>query len=222
MLDDACKLFAVRREWLDGAEPTVYSCHDFYKRPQDVASFLKLLKDANPDGCLEGVLIAPMELEGPALLVLSEVIGAVGERAIHRYHLCNNWHYEYWKSRAYLAACIAISWRNAVYINGRFAAKRKIERIAYGAVLLGSSDGDLSIPLGRRWDPEDMVLRPDLFLKGIDSEENKFGIDSALKLWLTLEGQGYMATGLAMYRPTEVRQRFQQELDKLHGAEQGC
>ena len=32
MLEDACRLFAARREWLDGADKQVYPCHDFYKR----------------------------------------------------------------------------------------------------------------------------------------------------------------------------------------------
>src|SRR5690606_32733164 len=29
MLQAACDLFAVRREWLDGADSQVYACHDF-------------------------------------------------------------------------------------------------------------------------------------------------------------------------------------------------
>lgn len=32
LLEDACVRFAVRREWLDGADAQVHPCHDFYKR----------------------------------------------------------------------------------------------------------------------------------------------------------------------------------------------
>ena len=33
LLEAACEMFAVRREWLDGAETQVHPCHEFYKYP---------------------------------------------------------------------------------------------------------------------------------------------------------------------------------------------
>ena len=40
LLNDVCDKFAVRREWLDGAEPEIYKRHDFYKKPENFLTFL--------------------------------------------------------------------------------------------------------------------------------------------------------------------------------------
>jgi len=132
MLDAACMRFAVRREWLDGAETKVYPRHDFYKHPEKVAGFLDALKANNPDGELDGVLIAPDEGEGEALLILQETIGAVGDKPIYRYHLCDNWLFEYWKARAYLTACVAIAWKHEVYVRGVSLPRSELDRLATG------------------------------------------------------------------------------------------
>lgn len=58
MLADVCTRFAVRREWLDGAEKQVYPEHDFYKSPEDFVKFLDELIEANPEGEFFSVLIA--------------------------------------------------------------------------------------------------------------------------------------------------------------------
>lgn len=216
LLDAACTLFGVRREWLEGAESQVYPCHDFYKHPEGVTPFLAALEEKNPDGGLDGILIAPTEKEGDALIVLGEVIGGVGEKPIYRYHLCNNWLFDYWKSRAYLTAFIAIALKQGVFIRGGFLPSKEIKRIAEGEVLLISEDGD---PVGRRgklWYPEDMALKPEAFLSGIDPEQNNFGLVSALGLWLDLEENGYMATGLSMYQRETIRGSFEQALAKFH------
>ena len=214
MLDAACALFAVRREWLDGAEDQVYLCHDFYKLPEAVDGYLESLRAATPDGGLGGVLIATEEEDGQALLLLQEKIGAVGEKPIYRYHLCNNWSFVYWKSRAYLTACVAIAWKHSVYVRGVYRSKKDIERIEEGKTLLDLRDeGEWSFG-GKKWYPEDLALRPEVFLKGIDPEQNNFGIKASLRMWLDLEEAGYMDTGLGMYEKCTVRQLFQQELAK--------
>ena len=59
LLEAACERFGVRREWLDGAESEIYSCHDFYKHPEDVLPFLNKLRESNQEGELDGMLIAP-------------------------------------------------------------------------------------------------------------------------------------------------------------------
>lgn len=214
-LDDACKLFGVRREWLDGAEARVYDCHDFYKSPERVAGFLKSLKDNNPDGQFDGVLVASAEHGGEALIVLSEVVGFVGEKVIYRYHLCNNWYFDYWKSRAYLTAFVAIAWKHEVYIRGVHMPQVDIKRFAYGESLLVSLINDFFISPGVSWYPEDMALKPAVFLKGVDPEKNMHGTTSALHLWLHLEEQGYMDTGLPMYCRSDIHYIFQQELVKI-------
>lgn len=214
ILDDACCLFGVRREWLEGAESQVYPCHDFYKHPESVAPFLKALKERNPEGGLDGVLIAPKEQQGEALLILSEIIGSIGEKPIYRYHLCNNWLFDYWKSRAYLTAYVAIAWKHNVYIRGGYLPLKEIKRIAEGELLLSTEDDPVG-QLGKLWYPEDMAIKPELFLSGVDPEINNFGLISALKLWLSLEENGYMDTGLSMYPKASIRNSFEHAVEKL-------
>ncbi|SFC69542.1 hypothetical protein SAMN05216321_106117 [Cupriavidus sp. OV038] len=214
MLEAASKLFGIRREWLEGAESEVYPCHDFYKHPASVAPFLEALKASNPDGNLDGVLIAPEEQEGDALIVLSEVVGWIGDKAIHRHHLLNNWLYDYWKSRGYLTACVAIAWKHGVRIRGTYSPAKEIKQVAYGEVLLGGRNVDNTPSRRGTLYPEDMALRPAAFLVGIDPERDNFGITSALELWQMLEEDGYMATGLSMYQREAIRGLFKEALDK--------
>ncbi|MRR49822.1 MAG: hypothetical protein EG825_02730 [Rhodocyclaceae bacterium] len=212
LLDAACTLFGVRREWLDGAEPQVYSCHSFYKDPGGVLPFLTKLKEANPEGQLGGILIAPVGEEGEALVLLNEIIGWVGDKPIHRYHLCNDWTFDYWKARAYLTAFVAICWKHGVHLRGTYLPEKEIKRIADGEALICSEDGDPGVGRTKLWYPEDMALKPDVFLAGVDPERDQFGIKSALKLWLDLEQQGYMDTGLAMTSEEAIRATFEAKL----------
>ncbi|PLK50438.1 hypothetical protein [Uliginosibacterium sp. TH139] len=182
-LQAACNLFAVRREWLDGAEEKAYDGHDFYKHPEQVEGFLQSLIEANPDGDLDGVLLASEEREGQALIILRETIGAIGEKPIYRYHLLNNWTFSYWKARAYLAACVAVAWRKRVCIRGVFADHKTVEELASEKCLVGVVCEGFEAYLGRKWYPEDMALKPEVFLKGIDPELNNFGISSAIGLF---------------------------------------
>lgn len=214
LLDAACSLFGVRREWLEGAESQVYPCNDFYKHPEDVAPFLIALKEKNPDGGLDGILIAPTEKAGDALIILSEVIGGVGEKPIYRYHLCNNWLFDYWKSRAYLTAFIAIACKHGVHIRGGSLPSKEIKRMAEGDMLLVSENGVPDSRRGKLWHPEDMAIEPDDYLAGVDPEQDKFGVLSALDLWLRLEEKGYMDTGLSMYPREKIRASFEQALGK--------
>lgn len=216
VLDAACSLFGVRREWLEGAESQVYPCHAFYKHPEDVAYFLTALREKNPDGGLDGILIAPTEKAGDALIILSEVIGGVGEKPIYRYHLCNNWLFDYWKSRAYLTAFVAIAWKHGVHIRGGSLPSKAIKRIAEGEALLVSEDGNALGRYGKLWYPEDMALKPDDYLAGVDPELKGFGVKAALSHWLELEENGYMSTGLPMYSRESIRASFEQALKKYN------
>ncbi|MFS0756516.1 hypothetical protein ABC383_17715 [Noviherbaspirillum sp. 1P10PC] len=216
-LEKVCELFSVRREWLDGADKQVHPTHSFYKHPSDFVSFIKNLQAANPNGELSGVVISPSDSggKGAALLVLEERIGWVGQKPIFRYHLCDEWPFSYWKARAYLTACIAIAWKNAVYIRGIKASSKEIALLARGEILMGWEGEGFSAIGYRQWDPEDMALLPDKFLLGIDPERGNFGTRSGLKLWLQLHEDGFMDTGLSMYKQEEVRKLFQIELAKI-------
>lgn len=211
VLEDVCALFAVRSEWLEGADSVVYNCHDFYKHPESVETFLCDIKRKSLNGDLDGILIAPINGDGDALIVLSEVIGEIGEKIIYRYHLLNNWRFDYWKSRAYLAACVAIAWKNDIKLRGRFLSAKKLNQISFGEKLVGIEDGSI-LGIGIHWYPEDMALDPQAYLSGVDPERNKYGVISAVKLWLELEEKGYMNTGLSMYSKTEIRKSFEEVL----------
>lgn len=214
ILEAVCKRFAVRREWLDGAESQIHPDHDFYKHPEGFADFLVQLKTANPDGELGGVLISPSDQgwQAGALLILQETVGAIGEKPIYRYHLCNNWVFSYWKARAYLTACVAIAWKRGVYVHGLRIPAKEIEELAEGEMLLSrQGEGVWNFCTSQKWYPEDMALKPETFLEGVDPELDNFGIRAGLTRWLELDGQGLMDTG----GPTEnVRLLFQQELEK--------
>lgn len=216
MLTDACTRFAVRREWLDGAERQVYPEHDFYKYPEDFVTFLDELKAANPEGDFHGVLIAPEERNGhvEALLILQETIGSVSDKAIYRFHLCNNWSFTYWKARAYLTACVAIAWKRHVYIHGTHMPKKEIEQLAHCETLLGWKGEGVFFIGHRKWHPEDMALLPDVYLDEVDPELDNFGIRAGLSLWLDLEEQGLMNIGVNSVLCANPKQEFQQELAK--------
>ncbi len=208
VLQAACDLFAVRREWLDGAEPAVYACHDFYKSPELVGDFLETLRAANPDGDLYGVVFAPESADGEALIVLYETVGWVGDKAIYRYHLLHNWTFSYWKARAYLAACVAIAWKHGVYLRGEYLASADIAALADGSSLIGEQDQGIYSYGGRKWYPEDMAIKPEVFLEGVDPERDNFGVRAALGLWLELDAQGFMNPQVGSYDRADIRAAF--------------
>lgn len=216
LLEAVCAKFAVRREWLDGAEEQIYPCHDFYKYPEKFLEFIEHLTEENPDADLQGVVAIPEVVDGreEVLLILQETIGAVGERPIYRFHLCNNWSWIYWKARAYLTACVAIAWKRKAFIWGTYLPQKEIARLFEGRSLLGWG-GESIWSIGHRtWYPEDMALDPSTYLDGIDPEKDDFGIKSGLKLWLSLEEQGYMDTGMHSTLYPNPKQSFQQTLAK--------
>lgn len=217
LLQAACDLFAVRREWLDGADNQIFPIHRFYKHPQAFVEFLGALKAANPDGELSGVVLAPVKPapDAEAALILQETVGWVGDKAIYRYHFCDEWKLRYWKSRAYLTACVAVAWRRSVFIHGVYADGAVVRELMEGYVLpMWSNEGIWSFGI-KRWDPEDMALRPEAFLDGLDPELDNFGLKAGLRLWLSLCDDGFMKTGLDMYSVDDVRQSFNQALDQI-------
>lgn len=215
-LDDSilgvvCAQFAILREWLDGAGPQIHPNHDFYKHPERFVAFLDNLISANPEGQMIGVLIAPKEKDWgeEALIILQETVGGIGDKPIYRYHLLNNWAFSYWKSRAYLTACVAIAWKRHIHIYGITLPSKDISRLFEGNTLFGWQ-GEGIWKLGHKsWYPEDMALLPEVFLKGIDPELGNFALRSALELWLALDQQGFMDAG---FDTAQARQKFRQEL----------
>lgn len=198
ILDAAVELFAARREWLDGADERIYPLHDFYKHPEEFETFLNEIQAAKPESRISGFLFAPESKDygAEALIVLEVPIGGVGEKEINRFHLCHNWFFSYWKARAYLTACVAIAWRRGIHLYGRVVDEKSIKKFSDGCNFLElDSDGSHSLR-GKHWYPEDMALEPNVFLNGIDPEQDNFGIKAGLELWLKLEEKGYLKTNI--------------------------
>jgi len=218
MLEDACNLFAVRREWLDGASSEIYLPYFFYKNIEDFDDFITQLISENHDSYIRVILIKPSEkIYGqPALLLFEEKIGRIGEQSYYRYHLFNEWIYSYWRCRGYLTAYIALCFLHPkLHVFGISASSKLIKSISDGKKMLGwNGKGAIEGVKGRRWYPEDMALSPEDFLDGINPETDKFGVIASLTMWLKLESQGYMKLGLNTDKEKNARQLFEQELKK--------
>lgn len=214
LLNYVCELFAVRREWLDGADDQIYPLHDFYKWPEEFAKFLDRKLIDKELFHMNGVVLATKhpKQNDSALIVLSEPVGNVGGRLIYRYHLCHNWAFAYWKARAYLTACVALAWKRNVCLMGRYVDQGLIDRYQEGEVFLNYSDFmESALPLkGEHWHPEDMALKPDEYLNGVD--EGLFGKLSALDLWLVEDEKGFMKLGSGYLN---TRQSFIDKLEEL-------
>jgi hypothetical protein len=209
LLDSAASLFAIRREWLDGASDQLYPLHDFYKRPEAFVEFIESLRGQETVSLRGVVLSSTSERhEETALVVLEQEVGAVGDQAIHRYYICHNWFFDYWKSRAYLAACVASAWKRHVNLIGREVPIDFIRKYSIGTRFLEYRlDGALPAS-GTPWYPEDMALKPAHFLAGFNRHE-KDSDRLGLSLWLDLESRGFMDTELPY---TGLRETFEEAL----------
>jgi hypothetical protein len=211
LLDAAAKLFAIRREWLECASEQIYPLHDFYKHPEKFATFVDDLAGRSTNGHPAGVVLTANsnDHEDTALIVMEEPIGFVGDMPLYRYHLCHNWSFNYWKSRAYLTACVASAWNRDVSLMGREVPIEVIRTYRDGCRFLEYSlDGALPTK-GRQWHPEDLAINPERFLEGLD--EGAFGMQQGLQLWLHLEASGWMETGLPYQC---VRAEFERALNE--------
>lgn len=216
VLEDACSHFAIKREWLDGVEEDPYISHHC-NLPNEFQLFIDGLIRRNPGAQLGGYLVVSTSTDAhsESILVIEESIGAVGEKPVYRHHICDGWVFEYWKSRAYLAACIAVAWKRNVFIGGRSVCASTLATLTERKSLIGPM---LEQHLGsqRRWHAEDLALDPDEFLRGVDRELNNFGLISALRRWLSLEEEGWMDTGHGL----PVRPLFEAELKRYEGGHQ--
>lgn len=169
MLVAAASLFAIRLEWLECASSEAYLTHDFYKQPE---RFLELLDELLASGeRVKGVIFLGGSRrrtgEDEALLVLEEAIPNFGDGSFVRYHLCNNWSFDYGISRAYLIACVSAAWNRKAYIHGREVSGEFIKKFSEGEGLVGQALKD-GWP-GRHWHPEEMAIDADKFLEGLEA-----------------------------------------------------
>lgn len=197
LLVEAAELFAVNLEWLQGAIDSPYPTHHFYKRPSDFESFIdELTRSGNTlDGYVFTTkLSAGSSDEYDAAIVITEVIGQVNDRSVYRIHICNGWVFRYWKCRGYLAACIAIAWRKGAHLIGKEVDLDWLVQFGEGERLISYDydTGYLKFPARSTWHADELVDSPSNYLIGVDPEQDKFGLKSALQLWLDLEADGHI------------------------------
>ncbi|WP_165481030.1 hypothetical protein [Vibrio metoecus] len=130
----------------------------------------------------------------------------------HRYYICNNWNFSYWKSRVYLTACVSICWKNELYVSGKTVPNKFINSIAWGLNILNFGQDGLYCINGESWHVEDMASSPEVFLKGIDPGYENYGVKSGLDNWLKLYNEGLMDYGVPDY---EAKSRFINERKKF-------
>jgi hypothetical protein len=209
ILNAACELFAIRREWLDGVDAQIYPTHDFYKQPEKFCEFIVSL-DERKKGRVNGMLFVAdtPSRNHDAAIILEEELGFAGEKIIYRYHICNNWFFYYWKSRVYLTACIALAWKNEVCIHGRKLPFKRLKGYLDGEQFLGGHY-DRLLNRSNMWYPEDMASSPKNLFEGLDGQLHDGEYQAAIKLWLELAQKGLIDI---CFNPA-LTERFQQVLN---------
>ena len=193
MIQGAVDLFAINREWLDGVDSHIYDVHDFYKDPSAFEQFISEVLTGAESVHGDVYRCKSSKHEYDAIIVIEEQIGWISERPIFRYHLCGNWIFNYWKCRAFLAACVALAWKSNIYLYGKALSAEALSSLIEGRSFVSDAvEGELSLA-DSVWHPEELAECPNTYIAGLD--EGVFGEVSALKLWLFLNKNGYMDTG---------------------------
>ena len=218
ILQAAAEWFAVRLEWLEGVDKHIYETHDFYKQPEAYQAFLaNLVGDGERLILAELVWSTASQCQEDALLILKEPFAEHGNESIYRYHLCSNWYSKYWKSRADLAACVAMTEKQPdVFLKGNKTSGDVTDFCQGKRFILDLDELPYAYQrdfLFRKryqpWQPDQWLYDPDAYLEGID--EGDFGKAAALSNWLAHYERGYMHTG---YPRKSARAEFMAALEK--------
>ena len=214
ILSSTCQLFGINRDWLDGASDEIYPTYNFYKCPAKFEVFLSSLLAKSGSDCLDGVLLSvdKVDCRIESVLILQETIDSINEKPYYRYYLCSGWFLSYWKSRGYVSACVAMCWKNNVYVHGLYVDKPTVDKYTHGNHLLDFGYNGVHQLNGIRWYAEDLALVPEIYLNNIDPEKNQFALNAALSLWFQLYHQGYLDTS---YTDKSVELSFNDARKKL-------
>lgn len=199
----AAELFAIRLQWLEGADKQIYELNDFYKHPEDYDGFLKRLNTRDDHRSrVELVLSVTPGREDNGLIVVEEDFALLDNEPVTRYHLCGGWIHQYYKCRADLAACIAMTLKQGIFISGVWKQNSiqsfceghgfisDLYQAPYATYLKWLFLKQYAKP---DWHPDHWIYDPEDYLNGID--EGEFGKTSALELWLDHFNKGYLETG---------------------------
>jgi hypothetical protein len=110
VLDQAASLFRVRREWIEGATPSVYDSFTCYKQPE---KFFEALADTDTGDVFYPIraLFSTKTLdmndgrEQPITILFLEKVADLADEQVLRYRICcDQWDWGYWKCRIQLKA----------------------------------------------------------------------------------------------------------------------
>jgi hypothetical protein len=200
IIHDAVVLFGVNKDWLEGSSKVIYDIPDFYKQPEKFEKYLiELLKNTfYKEQIYAYALTTETESSGAyhdALIVITEPIGELNQREIYKYHLLGRWKIEYWKSRAYFAACCALLYKNQINAGGKVVKQEWLNKVYEGRQLLeydfNEGNGGVTFPLRGSWIVDEFIEMPAKYLRGMDTEQGS-AVDLALNKWLSLSEKGYM------------------------------
>lgn len=220
ILQAAADLFAVRIEWLECVDKQIYEIHDFYKQPEAYAEFLtQLVSNKEHRVFAKLVWSTNLNCEYDAVLVLEEQFDYLGNGSVSRYHVCGGWVNKYWKSRADLTACVAITLKQLGHIKG-FQTSASIEPFSEGEGFVYEL---YSLPYAYKrdwlfrkrfemWDPASWTYDPNAFLDRVDRDWDSVGKARAIEKWLYYFDKGLMDTG---YHPENVRSEFEKIISKV-------
>ncbi len=213
LIKQACELFLVNREWLEGHSDYIYETKNFYKSPDEFEKFVTELTNKTPKHHFSCILLISSNLKKSrnSTILIEEILENKQGIEFFRYYQCPFAEFTYWKSRAYLTACIAMATKHGIHVKGVIVKPELVEKYQHGDHLMGWFGEYCSLTIeGKRWNPEELVTKPNVYLEGIDPERKRFGILAGLSKWKELSEQGYMNLGFG----ENPAYRFEQEYNK--------
>jgi hypothetical protein len=195
-LSKASELFCVRLGWLESGLDPAQERLNFYKQPQ---RFWDWLSDVSTrvqqkHTVLRGLLLLPRGVSSDmeAVLLIAEPIAVFNDEWIERIHWVPAGPPDYWRCRGYLASYVAAADQCNVVLRALRIPNAVLEKKVMEVDLVGSTALDDLHSGCDRVDALKWLEDPKAFLSGVDPEQNNFGLQSALHLWLDLEAQGLM------------------------------
>jgi hypothetical protein len=110
ILDQAASLFRVRREWIEGATPSIYDSFTCYKQPEKFFEELAATKTSDVSYPIRALFSTPtLDMndgrEQPmAILFLEKAADLAGDQILRYRICCDQWDWGYWKCRIQLKA----------------------------------------------------------------------------------------------------------------------
>lgn len=217
LIEQACELFLVNREWLEGHSEDIYEVKHFYKNPDKFEKFITELTEKAPKHHFSCILLISdnMKKSRNSVILIEEILENETGIEFFRYYQCPFADFTYWKSRAYITACIAIATQKLGYVKGVRVTPELIEKYQQSDHLMGWFGEYCSLTIeGKRWNPEKLVTNPKVYLKDINPERERFGILVGLSKWKELSEQGYMNLGFGDNPAYIFEEEYKKQLNR--------